>query len=257
MLARYGDRIRVVSQPNRGVSGARNAGARASSGEYIAFLDDDDQWMPEKLARSVPILDQDPNCVLVYNGVLKVDLAGTPLPYYSQTWGIDSPTLAQMLARAWNVVPSQFMVRREVFERIGGFDVRLPRAEDSFFLLRAREFGHFRYVPEVLLRKFLRPNYPAQVERDKLGFELFAKALRERYGAEADDFIREFRRRRIKLLKDMAHDLTAEGRPKDARRCLARVIYHQPRSLKAYRRYLKTFLPTPRRAHPRAPKSEA
>ncbi len=46
---------------------------RASSGEYLAFLDDDDEWMPAKLARCVPILDADPECALVYTLALKVD----------------------------------------------------------------------------------------------------------------------------------------------------------------------------------------
>src|SRR5208337_1705827 len=68
VLAGYGDRIRVISQRNRGLSAARNAGVRASGGEYVAFLDDDDEWMPEKLARSAAVLDQDPNCALVYTG---------------------------------------------------------------------------------------------------------------------------------------------------------------------------------------------
>jgi len=60
--------------------------------------------------------------------------------------------------------------------------------------------------------------------------------------------IREFRLSRMKVMQHMARVLMNEGRPKDARRCLARVIYYQPASPKAYRRYLKTFLParTPR-----------
>src|ERR1039458_3668927 len=61
VLAGYGNRVRVISQPNRGLSGARNAGVRASGGEYVAFLDDDDEWMPQKLARSAGVLVQGPN----------------------------------------------------------------------------------------------------------------------------------------------------------------------------------------------------
>src|ERR1700691_3891159 len=79
VLSRYGDRIRVISQSNRGLSAARNAGVRASASEYVAFLDDDDEWMPEKLARCVRLLDADPECALVYTYALKVDTQGVPM----------------------------------------------------------------------------------------------------------------------------------------------------------------------------------
>src|ERR1700722_15140866 len=122
VLAGYGDRIRVVSQPNRGLSAARNAGVRASTGEYIAFLDDDDEWMPAKLARCVPVLDADPECALVYTLALRGDTQGRPRdPPNCPPGGAGSPTMGELLAQPWNVVPSQFMVPREVFERCGGF----------------------------------------------------------------------------------------------------------------------------------------
>jgi glycosyltransferase involved in cell wall biosynthesis len=244
VLAGYGDRVRIISQPNRGLPGARNAGVRVSGGEYVAFLDDDDEWMPQKLVRSATVLDQDPNCVLVYTGAFKVDLKGRPMPNQdSQTQGVDSPTLAQMLERPWNVVPSQFMVRREVFERCNGFDERcVTSCEDLYFLLNAREYGHFRSVPELLVRKTTRPLYPKALEREQAS-DLFVRLVRARYGASATGLIREFRRMRMKVMRHMARTLMEEGRPKDARRCLARVIYYQPASPKSYRRYLKTFFP--------------
>ena len=94
VLAGYGDRIQVVSQSNRGVSAARNAGLRVSVGEYLVFLDDDDEWMP--------------------------DMRGVPLGQDVRPADAESPTMKELLARPWNVVPSQFVVRRDVFERCGG-----------------------------------------------------------------------------------------------------------------------------------------
>jgi len=244
LLASYGNQIRVITQPNCGRSAARNAGVRASGGEYLAFLDDDDEWMAQKLARSAAVLDQDPNCVLVYTGAFRVDPAGRPMPSQdSQTWGLDSPTLAQMLERPWNVVPSRVMVRRAVLERCGGFDERyVTGCEDIYFLLLARECGYFRGVPDLLVRKTMRPLYPTALKHEQ-DAEMFVELVRERYGAAATPLIREFRRMRMKVMKHMAHLLLEEGRTRDARRCLARVIYYQPASAKAYRRYLKTFLP--------------
>lgn len=256
VLSRYGDRIRVITQPNRGLSAARNAGVRASHGEYVAFLDDDDQWMPEKLARCVPVLDADPGCALAYTLALKVNAQGKLMGSQSQTEGqpdgVESPTMKEMLTRPWNVVPSQFVVRRDVFERCGGFHERfVTSCEDLYFLLTAREYGHFRCVPEPLLRKETRPLYPKALEREP-ECDLFVELVRERYGASADGLIDGFRRSRVKVLRHLGHILIEEGRPEDARRCLARVLHYEPASPKAYYRYLKTFI-LPRGA--RAPSS--
>ena len=257
VLASYGNRIQVVSQPNRGLSAARNAGVRASSGAYISFIDDDDLWMPEKLARCVAVLDQDPNCVLAYTGAVRVDLSGAAMPSQNADADrVDSPTMAQMLERPWNVVPCQFVVRREVFERCGGFDERfVATCEDMYFLLLAREHGYFRGVPASLVRKTMRPLYPKALNREPQ-CDLFVRVVRERYGASASGLIREFRAKRVKVMRHMARVLIEEGRIREARRCLARVIRYQPTSLKAYRRYLQTFITT-RALASRAEDSEA
>ena len=259
VLSRHGDRIRVITQSNRGLSAARNAGARASSGEYLAFLDDDDEWMPAKLSRCVPILDADRDCALVYTLALKVDPQGLPMPPpEARPDGSESPTMNEMLAHPWNVVPSQFVVRRDVFERCGGFHERfITSCEDLYFLLNARECGHFRCVPEPLLRKETRPLYPKALEREP-ECELFVELVRTRYGSSADGLIDGFRRSRVKVLRHLGRVLIEQGRPDDARRCLARVIHYQPASPKAYRRYLRTFLPMrSRRAASNTEDSEA
>ena len=253
VLARFGDKIRVITQSNRGLSAARNAGVRVSTGEYVAFLDDDDEWMLEKLARCVPILDADRDCALVYTLALKVDPHGKPMGTDARPDGAESPTMNEMLARPWNVVPSQFVVRRDVFERAGGFHERfITSCEDLFFLLGAREYGRFRCVPEHLVRKETRPLYPKALEREP-ECDLFVELVRERYGSSADGLIDGFRRSRVKVLRHLGRVLIDEGRPDDARRCLARVLHYEPASPRAYYRYLKTFI-APRA--PRAPSSD-
>src|SRR5271166_2872475 len=252
VLARYGDRIRVITQLNRGLSAARNAGERGSAAEYVAFLDDDDEWMPEKLARCVPVLDADPDCGLVYTFALKVDPQGLPMASPdARPDGSESPTMKELLAQPWNVVPSQLVVRRDVFERCGGFHERfITSCEDLYFLLNAREHGHFRCVPEPLLRKETRPLYPKALEREP-ECDLFVELVRERYGSSADGLIAGFRRSRVKVLRHLGRVLIDEGRPDDARRCLARVLHYEPASPRAYYRYLKTFIA------PRAPRASS
>jgi hypothetical protein len=148
----------------------------------------------------------------------------------------------EMLAHPWNVVPSQFVVRRDVFERAGGFHERfITSCEDVYFLLGAREYGHFRCVPEHLVRKETRPLYPKALEREP-ECDLFVELVRERYGSSADGLIDGFRRSRVKVLRHLGRVLVDEGRSDDARRCLARVLHYEPASPRAYYRYLKTFI---------------
>ncbi|HSZ22548.1 MAG TPA: glycosyltransferase family A protein, partial [Candidatus Sulfotelmatobacter sp.] len=67
VLDMYAARVRVIDQSNRGVSAARNAGVRASSGQLIAFLDSDDLWSADKLTQSVRALTQNPKASMVFS----------------------------------------------------------------------------------------------------------------------------------------------------------------------------------------------
>jgi glycosyltransferase involved in cell wall biosynthesis len=80
VLSRYGDRIRVVRQENGGRSAARNTAVREARGPYLSFLDSDDGWLPDKLARQVPALDADERVAIVHGHVDLIDEHDRPLP---------------------------------------------------------------------------------------------------------------------------------------------------------------------------------
>lgn len=69
VIGRYRDRLVLVQQPNQGVAAARNAGMSRAHGEFVALLDQDDWWRPEKLARQVPLLRDNPQVGLVHTAV--------------------------------------------------------------------------------------------------------------------------------------------------------------------------------------------
>jgi len=154
-LAKFGDRIRVIDQANRGVSAARNAGIKAAAGEYIALLDGDDMWTEDKLAKTVLVLDENPGCVAVSSNVVGIDGAGREVWRYVAPEFQHSPTLDEMLAWPWPLLPSAQVIRRDTLLAIGGFaeDFKPEHwgCEDIFAMLLVRERGEIMYVPDTLV----------------------------------------------------------------------------------------------------------
>jgi glycosyltransferase involved in cell wall biosynthesis len=83
--SRYGGRVRYVHQPNRGLPAARNAGLALASGEYVQFLDADDILLPSKVADHVGILEEDPECTVVYSDFAFIDRSGERRPIGFET----------------------------------------------------------------------------------------------------------------------------------------------------------------------------
>ncbi len=111
-LAGQDPRIRVLQQPNAGVSAARNQGIRASRGAFIAFLDADDTWEPAKLERQLPAF-ADPRCGLVHTGIRDVDSEGRPCPP-SEAWAGHQGDVFSDLLRANFICCSSVMVRADL-----------------------------------------------------------------------------------------------------------------------------------------------
>jgi hypothetical protein len=205
-LEKFGDRIRVIEQQNRGVAAARNAGIRASSGEYIALLDADDTWTDEMLIKTVPILDENPACVVVFADAVQVDGPGNVVvPNFVPPHQAHSPTLDEMLEQCWMIQPSSTLTRRATLLATGGFPEEFGSAyggEDAFAFLLLRERGEIRFLPEKLVRyriaefkqyfaKRIRPGDGSQDGPDAFtdpvrmfnGHLVFARLMQERYGA--------------------------------------------------------------------------
>ncbi len=153
LAARYGDRVTVMRQANGGVSAARNAGMGAARGRYFALLDSDDLWMPEKTARQLAFLDAHPDFGMVLCDVERVDADGAPIDEFRRREAIpvDGWALAGVLGNP-ALVPASAMLRREVFDDIGGFDTALRTAEDLDFHLRVARRWQIGVVEGFLVR---------------------------------------------------------------------------------------------------------
>jgi glycosyltransferase involved in cell wall biosynthesis len=238
----YGERVRVLTQPNRGQAAARNAGASASSGEFIVFLDADDLPRPTMFERCLEALRARPDCVLAYTNAEILGEDGRVMRESMVARDrARAPSMEDLLGRIWPIVPSVAMMRRTAFAATGGFEPALRGPEDIFFWLVLREKGPFIYIPEVLVAKTEYGLFPKVLERDP-GAKAFAKAVRERYGARAHGLLDDFRRMRARLLERCAAEAMAAGAPAMARRCYLRALGYAPTRLKIYRRLLATYI---------------
>lgn len=241
ILDRFGSRITVITEANKGFCAARNAGIAKSCGEYVALLDADDTWTPDKLEKSIAMLGQSPQVVLVYTDVVNQDTAGRDLgtsPIDAAT--AHAPTLDEMLNRLWPIMPSTVVMRRDAYENCARFIEGF--SEDMDFWIRIREQGEFRYIPEKLTRFTVGPLYPKVLRRDNRG-ELFLRAIQSRYGDRAAGVIRSYTQHKVRILRNTGLAELKKGNRAGARQCLIRSLSYDRTAFKTYLRIARTLLP--------------
>lgn len=132
----------VVRQENRGPSAARNAGMKAARGDLIAFLDDDDVWLPQKTERQLAVFAADPRLDLLGCASNIIKLYGGPRVARIREWA--------MLFRNWFATPT-VMVRREVALACGGFPEDLRIQEDFALWLKISGKHKCAFLNEILV----------------------------------------------------------------------------------------------------------
>jgi glycosyltransferase involved in cell wall biosynthesis len=147
--AACGPTVRVLRQENRGASAARNAGVQASVGDWIAFLDADDLWDPERLSKLAKLAEAvDSDVVCVFNDMFFLHPGGSRSPRPTPIDLLDGDVLVNLMLGLL-VNPSALMVRR----RLGG-NVLFPEGaqygEDRQYLVMLRRLGRFVHLSEPL-----------------------------------------------------------------------------------------------------------
>lgn len=140
-LDHYADTCRIVDLTrNVGLAGSRNAGIRAARGEFIALLDDDDIWLPNKLEVQRQYMEENPQCSAVHCSVTAF-FGNKPDEIWTY-FGARPMTLAQALTENYWVVPSTLMIRTSVLRDLGGFDESFRECEDRDFMIRCTAAGY-------------------------------------------------------------------------------------------------------------------
>jgi glycosyltransferase involved in cell wall biosynthesis len=172
-------RVRVHTQPPRGLAAALNEGCQLAVGPYLARMDADDVALPDRLERQVAYLDRSPDVALLGGGIVLVDEAGVEIDRES---GRPSP---QLLLRN-DLVHATVVMRIEAFRELGGY--RLDQAEDYDLWLRLEERHGVSALAEPVLRYRLHPGQfsVAKLERQALGSLCVRAAARLRRAGKPD-----------------------------------------------------------------------
>jgi glycosyltransferase involved in cell wall biosynthesis len=154
-LAYFGDRIRIIHQANAGPAAARNTGARAAHGQFLAFLDSDDEWAPEKLESQVKLMASEGVILSATNWRGKNDSPTSPTGFsrfdFAESWVCERPTEFVSRPGGHNIMLSSWLVQRNVLLAVGGFDSAADPAEDNHLLFRLSFKGRFALTNKVLL----------------------------------------------------------------------------------------------------------
>lgn len=150
ILEQYTHRCVSISQPHAGPAAARNRAIRESASPFIAFIDADDEWLPDKLERQISLLQRNKSlgmvcshCLISESGTEKsFDALANSMPH--------SGRLFQHLVRNCFVFTPAVVVRRRCLEEIGLFNEALPVSEDFNLWLRIAARWEIAVVPEVL-----------------------------------------------------------------------------------------------------------
>jgi glycosyltransferase involved in cell wall biosynthesis len=165
--------IFFFSQPNQGASVARNIGISKARGEYIAFLDSDDSWDPEKLESQMQALEQFKNeCGVCFTDARLVNNSGMDISSfrlhgrnYRQLIGIDRDAAKSLAASFSGFWVSSLLVRADIARQIGGFSQDISFVEDRDFHFRLALVTSVAYVNKQLIRTDRSPSPPGSAIR--------------------------------------------------------------------------------------------
>lgn len=144
---KYGDKVRYFYQENQGISGARNTGIKNARGDYIAFLDSDDYWCPDKLEKQMSLAEEHPEYGLLASCCASIRTDGS---FRESNRRGKSGWVLKDLFQANFIRTSSAVIRRDCFNRVGLFDEKLKESEEYDLWLRVAAVYPVGFINEAL-----------------------------------------------------------------------------------------------------------
>jgi len=219
LLGDYGEKISVITTPNKGPGAARNRGIEAARGDWLAFLDSDDVWKPKKLEKQVRFIEKQPETKICQTGEIWIRNGTRVNP--KKKHEMFSGWIYEQCLPLCIVSPSSVMIHRAVFEKIGLFDEGLPACEDYDLWLRITPHYPIYLVREPLIVK--QGGHSDQQSRkipflDRLRIKAIVKSL------ESGDLTENQYRAAVKELEKKCrvygNGCLKRGKTKEGERCL-------------------------------------
>ncbi len=233
-LEALGDRVRLVRRRRGGAAAARNAGVRAATGDWLAFLDSDDLWEPTKLEKQIAALRRDGTARLVFCDSRAVDREGRPIAGHQKP--VHGGRITAILFEHVFVHTPSVFVDRALFESLGGFREDLRVCEDYDLWLRASLETPFLLVAEPLFvrrvhsESLAHEENPESLECKCRVLDAFSEDPRARRVLPPD----VIRRRLARVHFTAARTYRRWGMAREAARHFDRVRTLQPWNLRAW-----------------------
>jgi glycosyltransferase involved in cell wall biosynthesis len=159
-IAPYRSRLTYIEQENAGAGAARNAALAVARGEYVAFLDADDRWLPNLVESQLRYLQQHPDCVMVYaDARMTGDTPFAGRTFMDTTPSVGPVTFRSLLSQQCTVLTSSVVARRDVIDAVGRFDAGLRRGQDFDLWIRLAHRGcKIAYQRVPLIERNVRPD---------------------------------------------------------------------------------------------------
>lgn len=143
-------RISYTYQSNHGQAYARQQALKSAKGQYVAFLDSDNLWLPERLEKEIVQLDANPDIDVCYGDLITIDEQGNELS--RENMKRYSGDIAPLMIRQNFVSMNTTLIRKEAIERVGGFRSSVARGDDYDLYLRMSAESKFLYIKEYLAK---------------------------------------------------------------------------------------------------------
>ncbi len=231
--------LKIINKENGGVASARNAGIKEAKGEWIAFIDQDDLWLPQKLECQVDAL-RGSNAKWCYSSFVRFYSDGKEVLKQNGSKN-RMETLRLLVSGKLFIPPSTVLVEKSICEAEGGFDSNfIPSDEWDFFLTLAEKYKP-AYCSEVLVKFRSHPSSTAKKQKRKI-FEAQLRVIEKHFTIALENGIeKEIKKRVANVLWHFGKEYELEGDKKNARNYYLKAIKNNPARIKLLSSFLSSF----------------